>query len=50
MPGDWRLKSRKIGRVLVTGVIEDPGVGGTGLECAAENGVDGVSIVLPPHF
>ena len=48
--GDCRLRSRNTGNVLATGVIAEPGVGGTELLFTAGNGVEGVRIVLPPHF
>lgn len=48
--GDCKLRSRSTGSVLVTGVIADPGVGGTEPLCAPEDGVKGVRIVLPPHL
>lgn len=55
--GDCRLRSRKPGKVRLTGVSAElgvpggrPAVDGLVVFDACEYGVDGASIVLPPHL
>lgn len=48
--GDWRLRSRSTGSVLVTGVAIDPGVYAVAGLLLAVYGVDGAKMLFPPHL
>ena len=55
LAGDCRLRSRRTGRVRLTGVMAWPGVGGTeaGLTPDADalvKGVEGARMLRPPHL
>lgn len=48
--GDWRLRSRNTGSVLVTGVARGPGVLAVAGLLLAVYGVDGANMLFPPHL